>query len=155
MEAFAQHPDHEVFGSLPAARQPLGPRLLSLIGSVLEIHPDADSLMCQAGVSPVAYQSGRIRKARIRFVCDHFLRHTVHLWVDESRKICDWAQSYYQAKRDQGHGHASALRCLGKRWLKVLWRMWLDHTPYDQSKYLKALRQHGSPILGSLQNQLP
>ena len=152
-QAFEQHPNHDIFGSLPGAKAVLGPRLLSLIGNVPEVFPDADSLMCQAGVSPVSYQSGRIRKARIRYVCDHFLRHTVHLWVDESRKTCDWAQAYYKAKRDEGQEHASALRCLGKRWLKVLWRMWQDHTPYDEAKHLKALQQHGSVVWRTLQNQ--
>jgi transposase len=152
--AFAQHPDHDIFGSLPGAKKVLGPRLLSLIGSVREVFPDADSLMCQAGVSPVSYQSGKICKARIRFVCAHFLRHTVHLWVDETRKTCDWAQTYYQAKRGQGHEHASALRCLGKRWLKVLWRMWRNHTRYDEAEHLKALQQHGSFVWQSLKYQL-
>jgi len=153
-EAFAKHPDHDIFGSLPGAKQTLAPRLLSLIGTVREVFPDADSLMCQVGVSPVAYQSGKICKARIRFVCDHFLRHTVHLWVDESRKTCAWAQTYYRAKRDKGHNHASALRCLGKRWLKVLWRMWQEHTSYDEAKYLKALQQHGSFVWKNIQNPL-
>jgi len=151
-EAFAHHPDHDLFGSLPGAKRTLAPRLLGLIGSQRQIFPDADSLMCQAGVSPVAYQSGRLRKAHLRFVCDHFLRHTVHLWVDETRKTCPWAQAYYQAKRDKGHDHASALRCLGKRWLKVLWRMWQDHTTYDENKYLQALQQHGSFVWPKLQS---
>jgi hypothetical protein len=151
-EAFKKHPDHNIFGSLPGAKQTLAPRLLALIGSRREIFPDPDSLMCQAGVSPVAYQSGKLRKAHIRWACDHFLRHTVHLWVDQSRRKCDWAQTYYQAKRDNGHDHASALRCLGKRWLKVLWRMWQDHTPYDETKYLGALKQHGSFVWQTLQN---
>ncbi len=152
-QAFAQHPDHDIFSSLPGAKQTLGPRLLSLIGTVREVFPDPDSLLCQAGVSPVSYQSGKLCKARIRFVCDHFLRHTVHLWADQSRKTCPWAQTYYQAKRDQGHNHASALRCLGKRWLKLLWRMWQDHTAYDESKHLQALQLHGSFVWKTLQNQ--
>ena len=151
-QAFKQHPDHDLFGSLPGAKQTLGPRLLSLIGARRDIFPDADSLMCQAGVSPVAYQSGKLCKARLRYACDHFLRHTVHLWVDQSRKKCEWAQTYYQAKRDKGHDHASALRCLGKRWLKVLWRMWQDHTPYDEAKHLGSLQQHGSFVWQALQD---
>ena len=53
-EAFAQHPDHDIFGSLPGAKQTLAPRLLSLIGTVREVYPDPDSLLCQAGVSPDA-----------------------------------------------------------------------------------------------------
>jgi len=154
-EAFTQHPDQDIFGSLPGAKETLAPRLLSLIGSRREVFPEADSLLCQAGVSPVAYQSGKLRKAHIRFVCDHFLRHTVHLWADASRKTCAWAQAYYQAKRDNGHNHASALRCLGKRWLKLLWRMWQDHTAYDENKHLNALKQHGSFVWGTLQAEAP
>lgn len=154
-EAFAKHPDHDIFGSLPGAKQTLAPRLLGLIGSKREIFPDADSLLCQAGVSPAPYESGRLRKARLRLVCDRFLRHTVHLWVDESRKTCSWAQAYYQAKRTAGHNHASALRCLGKRWLKVLWRMWQNHTAYDEAKYLQALQRHGSFVWAKLQPNPP
>ena len=153
-QAFAQHPDHDIFGSLPGAKQHLAPRLLGLIGTVREVFPDSESLMCQAGVSPVGYESGKLRKARFRFVCDHFLRHTVHLWVDQTRKTSHWSQAYYRAKRDQGHDHASALRCLGKRWLKILWRMWREHTVYDESVYLKALKQHGSFVWKTLQDQL-
>jgi len=142
--AFVRHPDHDIFGSLPGAKEKLGPRLLAEIGAVREIFPDADSLLCLAGVSPVSHQSGQIRKARIRWACNRVLRHTVHLWVDESRKTCDWAQAYYQVKRAQGHSHASALRCLGKRWLKLLWRLWQDHAAYDETKHHQSLKQHGS-----------
>jgi hypothetical protein len=92
----------------------------------------------------VSFQSGQICKARIRWACDHFLRHTVHLWADQSRRRCAWAQVYYQAKRDKGHSHASALRCLGKRWLKLLWRLWQDHLTYNESVHLQSLRTHGS-----------
>src|SRR5207249_7241523 len=64
-------------------------------------------------------------------------------------------QTYHQAKRDQGHNHVSALRCLGKRWLKVLWRIWQNHTAYHESKHLKALQRRGSFVWQALQNQLP
>ena len=127
-------------------------RLLSEIGTVRQIFPDAESLMCLAGVSPVSYQSGQIRKAYIRWACNRVLRCTVHLWVDESRKTCQWAQAYYGSKRDAGHSHASALRCLGKRWLKVLWRLWQNHTPYEEGKHLQSLQEHGSFVWPILQN---
>jgi transposase len=152
--AFAQHPDHDIFGSLPGAKAKLGPRLLSEIGAAREVFPDPDSLMCLAGVSPVSYQSGQIRKAYIRWACNRVLRATVHLWADESRKTCNWAQAYYQTKRDRGHSHASALRCLGKRWLKLLWRLWQNRVPYEESKHLHSLKLHGSFVWNTLQNQL-
>jgi hypothetical protein len=150
-EAFAQHPDHELFGSLPGAKAKLAPRLLGELGSVRDAFPDADRLLCVAGVSPVSFQSGKIRKAHMRWACNRILRHTVHLWVNASRRTCAWAQAYYRAKRDKGHSHASALRCLGKRWLKILWRLWQNHTPYNEAHHLNSLQQHGSFVWSALQ----
>lgn len=151
-QAFAQHPDHDVFGSLPGAGEKLAPRLLAELGAVREVYPDADSLCCQAGVSPVSFQSGQVSKARIRWACDSFLRHTVHLWADCSRRKSAWAQAYYEGKREQGMSHAAALRCLGKRWLKILWRLWQDHKCYDSEVHERNLKNHGSwvsPLLVS------
>lgn len=149
-EAFSQHPDHHIFGSLPGAGEKLAPRLLGELGSIREIFPDADSLCCQAGVSPVRYQSGQINKARLRWACDMVLRHTVHLWADCSRKQSTWAQNYYQGKRQQGMSHAAALRCLGKRWLKVLWRMWQSKTSYETAQHEESATKHGSWVLGRM-----
>jgi transposase len=151
-EAFRQHPDHDVFGSLPGAKAVLGPRLLGEIGSVREEYPDAEALMCQAGASPVSYQSGQIERCRLRRACNKSLRFTVHLWADASRKSCGWAQAYYARKRAEGHGHASALRCLGKRWLKILWRLWQQHQPYEEAVHLESLQRHGSAVWAALQS---
>jgi len=142
---FQQHPDHDVFGSLPGAKAILGPRLLAELGHRREEYPDPDALLCQAGVSPVSYQSGQVNKCRLRRACNKVLRTTVHLWVNASRMTCAWAQTYYQQKRTEGHSHASALRCLGKRWLKILWRLWQRHEIYNEQKHLAQLKRRGSP----------
>jgi len=141
---FTQHPDHDVFGSLPGAGEKIAPRLLGELGAVREVYPDADALCCQAGVSPVSFQSGQFDKARIRWACDVALRHTMHLWADCSRKQSAWAAAYYTRKREEGQDHASALRCLGKRWLKILWRLWTDRQPYDETRHQQNQKQHGS-----------
>ncbi|MBI2928430.1 MAG: IS110 family transposase [Verrucomicrobia bacterium] len=150
-QAFRNHPDHDLFGGLPGAKAVLSPRLLAELGSVREEYPDAESLMCQAGVSPVSYQSGQIDKCRLRRACNKVLRQTVHLWVNASRWTCAWAQDYYQFKRGEGHSHASALRCLGKRWLKILWRVWHSRIPYDEAIHLKNQQRHGHVIRNQLQ----
>lgn len=151
-QAFAKHPDHDVFGSLPGAGEKLAPRLLAELGTAREVYPDADSLCCQAGVSPVSFQSGKVSKAHIRWACDVVLRHTVHLWADCSRRKSAWAQAYYGRKREQGMSHAAALRCLGKRWLRILWRLWQDHQSYDFNVHERSLKDHGSwvsPLLSA------
>jgi transposase len=143
-QAFKDHPDHDVFGSLPGAKALLGPRLLGELGANRDEYPDPDALMCASGVSPVSYQSGQINKCRLRRACNKVLRATVHLWANGSRLTCAWAQAYYQAKRDKGMSHAAALRCLGKRWLKILWRLWKNREAYDEAKYLAALQKRAS-----------
>ena len=60
--AFRAHPDHDIFGSLPGAKDKLAPRLLAELGSQREIFPDAQSLLCYAGASPVSFQSGQSAK---------------------------------------------------------------------------------------------
>ena len=150
-DTFTQHPDHDVFGSLPGAGEKLAPRLLGELGAVREVYPDADALCCQAGVSPVSFQSGKLDKARIRWACNAVLRHTVHLWADCSRKQSAWAQAYYQGKKDEGHDHASALRCLGKRWLKILWRLWQERQRYDETHHQQNQQKHGSWVSAVLQ----
>jgi hypothetical protein len=144
---FAEHPDHAVFGSLPGAGEKLAPRLMSEIGSDRQQYPAAQSLQCVAGTAPVSYQSGQVRRAKIRWHCDRHFRHTVHLWADCSRKVCAWAQAYYQEQRKRGKTHACALRCLGQRWLKILWRMWQDRRPYDETLHALNQQRHGSWVL--------
>ena len=71
----------------------------------------------------------------------------VHLWADLSRKKCAWAQAYYQAHRAKGQSHATAVRCLGQRWLKILWTMWQSGTSYDESLHLRNQIKHGNWLL--------
>ena len=40
--------------------------------------------------------------------------------------------------------HACALRCLGQRWLKILWKMWQTGTTYDEALHMRNQIQHGS-----------
>ena len=103
-ELFAQHPDHELFGSLPGAGEKLAPRLLAELGDDRERFDSPEALQCYAGTAPVTYQSGQIKKARFRRACQKVLRQTVHLWANLSRTKCPWAEAYYQKKREEGSG---------------------------------------------------
>jgi len=146
-DLFSSHPDHDIFDSLPGAGPKLAPRLLAEIGSVRERFEEHESLQCIAGTAPVTRQSGKTRFVSVRWMCIATLRATVHLWANLSRQECAWAQAYYQQKRQQGKGHATALRCLGQRWLKILWKMWKEHTPYDEARHMRDQVKHGSWVI--------
>jgi transposase len=121
---FAQHPGHHLLGSLPGAGPKIAPRLLGEIGSDCTRFDHFSALQCLAGTAPVSYQSGQIPKVSLRRHCNKSLRSAVHLWTNLTRKCSPWAESYYRALRARGKSHACALRCLGQRWLKILWKMW-------------------------------
>ena len=144
---FEEHPDHDLFGSLPGAKKVLAPRLLAAIGSDPTRHGSLQALQCLAGTAPVSYQSGQLNKVHVRWCCDKFLRHTLHLWADSFRRVTAWGQTYYQNKRDQGMSHACALRCLGQRLLKILFRMISDKKPYDADFHARNQQKHGSWVL--------
>jgi len=144
---FKSHPDHDLFGSLPGAKKVLAPRLLAAIGTDPQRYGSHNVLQCFAGTAPVSYASGQINRAKIRWACDKFLRHTVHLWADCFRKASAWGQTYYQKKRSQGMTHACALRCLGQRLLKILFKMLTDKKPYDAELHARNQQKHGSWVL--------
>ena len=146
-DLFHDHPDRDCFGSLPGAGPKIAPRLLSELGGNREVFRTAGALQGYAGTSPVTRQSGRSRVVTIRRACNKTLRATVHLWADLSRKGCAWAEAYYQKKRADGMGHAAAVRCLGQRWVKILWKMWQTRTPYSEAVHLKNQTEHGSWVI--------
>jgi len=150
VELFHDHPDHDCFGSLPGAGPKIAPRLLSELGGNREVFASAEALQSYAGTSPVTRQSGRSRSVVVRRACNKTLRATVHLWADLSRKSCVWAEVYYQKKKADGMSHAAALRCLGQRWVKILWTMWQTRRPYDEAAHTRNQIRHGSWLVALL-----
>jgi transposase len=147
-KAFDDHPDGGLFASLPGGGRKLAPRLLGEIGANRDAFASAQALQCYAGTAPVTRRSGKSCFAKIRWMCNKVLRATVHLWADESRHQCAWAQAYYQEKKTQGKSHAQALRCLGQRWRKIVWRMWQDRLPYDEAAHMLSLARSNSWVVG-------
>jgi len=141
---FASHSDAAIFGSLPGAGDKIAPRLLAEIGDDRALFPDAQALQCLAGTAPVSFQSGQVHRVRVRHQCNKLLRHTVHLWANLSRDRCPWAAAYYDALKKKGKTHAGALRALGHRWLKILWKMWQSRTHYDPELHMRNQIKHGS-----------
>ncbi len=141
---FVEHPDHDLFGSLPGAGAKLAPRLLAECGDDRGRFDNAQALQCYAGTAPISFQSGQIHQAQFRRACNKPLRNAVHMWANLSRGKCAWAAVYYTRKRKQGKSHACALRCLGQRWLRILWKMLQTGQPYDEALHTRNQLAHGS-----------
>ena len=145
---YDDHPDNHWFGSLPISQEgKTAPRLLAELGSDRDRFDTPEALQCVAGTAPVRFQSGQIQKCYLRRACNKHLRNAIHWFSDISRSYCSWAAIYYRQKRDEGKTHACALRCLGQRWLKIIWKMWTTQKPYDPEIHQKNQVRHGSWVL--------
>jgi transposase len=154
-ELFNNHPDRDCFGSLPGAGEKIAPRLLAELGSDRDRFESHESLQMYAGTAPLTRQSGNSSITRIRRMCNKTLRSTVHHWANLSRPGCAWAEAYYQQKKKSGMSHAAALRCLGQRWLKILWKMWQTRTTYDEALHTRNQIKHGSWVIAMKKSPEP
>jgi Transposase IS116/IS110/IS902 family len=113
-QLFAEHPDHDLFGSLPGAGPKIAPRLLSEIDDDRQrFGGDPQNLQCLAGTAPVTKRSGKNRQVHQRWACDKHLRHAIHLFAEQTLSRCVWADVYYHYHRKNGQSNAGALRRLG------------------------------------------
>jgi transposase len=153
-ELFGRHPDHDLFGSLPGAGPKIAPRLLSEIGDDRDrFGEEPQALQCLAGTAPVTRRTGKARTnpprwpVHQRWACNKHLRHAIHLFAEQTLTRCFWAEIYYRHHRQKGRSHADSLRRLGQRWLKIIFRMWIDRKPYDGMLHNQNQLKHGSWVL--------
>lgn len=143
----AQLPDHRLFASLPGAGKVLSSRLLAAFGAQRERFPTAASLQKYAGVAPVTERSGNSHWVHWRWSCPTFLRQTFIEWTAQTIPRSFWAKTFYERHRAKGASHNATIRALAFKWIRVLRRCWVDRVPYDESRYLDALRKRHSPLL--------
>jgi len=146
-QAYAAHPDREIYASLPGAGAVLGPRLLASLGSQRERFATAADLQHYTGVAPVTKRSGGSCYIHRRYLCPKFHRQSFHEYAKESILWSRWAAAYYLQQRTKGSSHHTAVRALAYKWQRVIWRCWQERTAYREETYEAALRKSGSPIV--------
>jgi transposase len=135
--ALLDHPDGPTFRSLFSdPKTAVCPAtLLAEIGDCRDRYPTRDTLAADGGQAAVAVESGKTKRARFRWACDHRLRAALCTVADTSRHTNPWAAGIYQRARARGCTHQHALRILGRAWCAVIWRIWHDHTTYDPQRH--------------------
>jgi transposase len=146
-ELAPQHPDYALFDALPGAGPSLAPRLLVAFGEQRDRFNSAGELQRYAGIAPVTERSGKKHWVHWRWQCSSFLRQTFVEWAAQTINKSYWAGVYYRQQRDKGATYQAAVRALAFKWIRILYRCWQTHTPYNESTYLNALKQRGSPLV--------
>lgn len=140
-------PDAHLFESLPGAGACYSSRLLAAFGEERDRFSSAKEVQQYLGVAPVTERSGNKTWMHWRWQCSKFLRQTFVERSAHSIYNSYWAKIYYQKQRDSGNSHQAAVRSLAYKWLRIIFRCWKDQKPYNEVKYLNALKKRGSPLL--------
>ena len=114
--------------------------MLSEIGDCRDRYPTKAALAADGGQAPVAVESGKSKRARFRWACDHRLRAAICTLADTSRHHNPWAADIYTRARQRGCSHQHAIRILGRAWCGVIWRLWHDHDVYDPERHTARQR---------------
>jgi len=141
-EIYLQHPDHEIYSSLPGIGPFLGPALLAKFGDDRQRFPSSAVVQAVAGTCPVTEASGKKHVPKFRQACDHEFRFIAQQWAKQTIHLSPWAHAYYANIRPHCRSDNDAYRRLANRWLEIVWKLWIDRKPYNESKHLKqkALR---------------
>jgi transposase len=135
-----EHPDEKIFTSLPRSGQVNAAQMLAEWGDCREAYDSSDAVAALAGLTPVTKESGKHRAVHFRWACNTRFRVAVTTFADNSRHASPWAAAVYASATARGHDHQHAIRILARAWTRVIYRCWLDGTPYDPERHGNATR---------------
>jgi len=140
---FQMHPDAFIFASLPGAGELLAPSLLAKFGDDRARFPAPGDVQALAGTCPVTERSGKRMVIRFRHGCDKEFRRISQQFAKSSLGQSGWADAYWHDIRPGCNSDSHALRIVANRWLAIIWKMWQDRKPYDETYHLqqRALRR--------------
>jgi len=126
-----EHPDAEVFTSLPRSGQINAAQVLAEWGDSRAAYDGPDAVAALAGVTPVTKASGKQHAVHFRWACNKRFRQALTTFADNSRHTSPWAAHIYAQARARGHDHQHAVRILARAWIRVIYRCWHTGQPYN------------------------
>jgi len=133
-----EHPDADVFTSLPRSGQINAAQMLAEWGDCREAYAHPDQVAMLAGLCPVTHASGKHRDVSFRWACNKRMREALTRFADNSRHASPWAADVYTKAINRGCDHPHAIRVLARAWVRVIWRCWQDQVPYDPAVHQGA-----------------
>ena len=130
-----EHPDAEIFTSLPRSGQIRAAQVLAEWGDCRPAYDGPEAVAALSGIVPVTKASGKRHTVSFRWACNKRFRVAITRWADNSRHASPWAATIYAQAIARGCDHPHAVRILARAWVRVIWRCWVDQVPYDPAKH--------------------
>ena len=119
-EDFEQHPDADIYLSLPGLGDVLGARVLGEFGDDPDRYATAKSRKNYAGTSPLTIASGTKRTVKARHIRNQRLYDAIDQWAFCSLQASPGCRAFYDQRRAAGDLNHQALRALGNRLVGIL-----------------------------------
>ena len=142
-----EHPDGPIFTSLGRSGQINAAQMRAAWGDSRAAYDRPDAVAALAGMTAVTNQSGKHKAVHFRWACNKRFRKPMASFAENSRHARPWTQKIYTDAISRGHDHPHAVRVLARAWIRVIYRCWLDGTPYDPVKHGNAIKIN-PPIAG-------
>ena len=142
-------PESTPVKSLPGVGERLAPELVATLGPNRKdghhrFHA-AEEIAKLSGCVPVVRESGKWRSVSLRYACVKPLRRTFHDWAFASINHSSWARAFYDYHKARNQSHCTILRNLGKKWIKILFAVWLKGTTYNETLHIQNLKARNVP----------
>jgi transposase len=131
-DRFEQHPDADIYLSLPGLGDVLGARVLGEFGDDPNRYADAKSRRNYAGTSPLTIASGRKRAVLARHIRNRRLYSAIDQWAFCALTASPGCRAFYDQHRAAGDLHHQALRALGNRLVGILHGCLNHRTHYNE-----------------------
>jgi hypothetical protein len=131
-DRFEQHPDADIYRSLPGLGLILGARALGEFGDDPNRYASAKSRKNYAGTSPLTVASGKKRAVLARHVRNRRLYDAIDQWAFCAISNSPGCRAFYDQRRAAGDLHHQALRTLGNRLVGILHGCLQHRTHYDE-----------------------
>lgn len=133
-----EHPDNEIFTSLPRSGQVNAAQMLAEWGDCRPAYDGPEAVAALAGLTPVTKKSGKHHAVQFRWACNKRFRVAMTTFADNSRHTSPWAADIYQRAINRGCDHPHAVRVLARAWTRVIYACWTNSTPYNAAQHKAA-----------------
>ncbi|MGH9037116.1 MAG: IS110 family transposase, partial [Acidimicrobiia bacterium] len=141
-----EHPDNEIFTSLPRSGQVNAAQMLAEWGDCRAAYDSPEAVAALAGLTPVTKKSGKHHAVHFRWACNKRFRVAMTTFADNSRHDSPWAADVYRRAIQRGCDHPHAIRVLARAWTRVIYACWVNHTPYDATQHKAASAFQNTPV---------
>jgi transposase len=153
-EVMDGHEDAPLWRSFPRAGRQMAPRLLAAFGDARSRWDRAQEIQEFSGMAPVTEESGESCYVHWRWMAPSFLMQTFYEYAEQSRLESGWAKAFYEMKKEEGDEHPTAIRKLGFKWIRIMYRCWMKREKYSEQRYILALVQSESPVVEHMDSEV-